>query len=153
MSEPCTHPDHEKEWTACPACLARDTPKTKTIWECPFCRCELVTEESDAAYQRIVRIPNKYPCDTCRRRINHARDERRNLESVARRVVPVRPTVERRSMGHPVFGYSISVDVRPRRAGIVSALRRLIHMLRGTQRPGPSKGKCLESPSMNSLLR
>ena len=136
MSEPCTHPDHDKEWTICADCLARSEAKAHrvvTVYYCALCLTTMGTEAIPSLYPGTASAPHESLCRTCVERVadvGTTRTESRKLEPVRSDVMPLRPAVERRGLHHPIWGDAISVEGKPRRGTgerAASALHRLAH--------------------------
>jgi len=68
MSEPCTHPDHDKEWTICADCLARSEAKAHrvvTVYYCALCLTTMGTEAIPSLYPGTASAPHESLCRTC----------------------------------------------------------------------------------------
>ena len=134
MSEPCTHPDHDRDWTICPDCWARSETRLHrviTVYYCAMCLQTMGTEAIPSLYPGTASAPHESLCRTCVEGTSDAgTTQRGNVEAVRGNVSKVRPAIDRRGLHHPIWGDSIRVEGKPRRGTgerAAAALHRIAH--------------------------
>ena len=73
VNDHCTHPDHEAEWVACPACMARDSHYIKTRYYCNRCGQDMGGIDTPSKYPGTARAPHDFLCGSCWRKRNDER--------------------------------------------------------------------------------